>query len=60
MKQFETTLRRLLDYLDGRGIIVTDEELIDEAMVDLKVDGEDIIVNVERLTSDETEDEEQV
>jgi hypothetical protein len=31
----ELTLKQLLEYLDGRGLILTDDELIEEALEDL-------------------------
>lgn len=37
------TIRELLEYLDGRGLILTDEDLIDEALHDVNIDGNRIL-----------------
>ena len=37
------TINELLEYLDGRGLIVTDDDLIKEALYDVDVDGNRIL-----------------
>ena len=33
-------LKEILDYLDGNGLVITDEELLDKAIKDITIDNE--------------------
>ena len=34
----KTKLKEILEYLDGRGLILTDDDLIDEALEQIKIE----------------------
>lgn len=42
------TIAELLEYLDGRGLVITDDELIADALEDVNLDKDDQIITLDQ------------